>query len=323
MIISFRRRVLKGLAAVAMGGIAVMGLAQNAHAEYPDKPITLLVGYAAGGQTDLVGRAAANVMSDALGVPVNVVNRPGAGGAVAAKELHGADPDGYTIMFHANSVVNAFPFLMKRVTYTPDDFEWAGFITAYQAGLVTHKDAPFGDLDGFVAWARENPGFSFGSLSPAMRMTMTEIAKKEGLDANIVPLKGGGEMVNAVLGKQVALAASGGIHKRYPDEIKMLAALTTFRHPSDPDVKSIDEYGYSMAMDTRAGLFAPKGTPADILAKLSDALGAAQEDPGFVKATSAASIPIMFLDADAAREEMVKTYASHGEIYRRAGIEPR
>ena len=122
-----------------------------------------------------------------------------------------------------------------------------------------------------------------------------------------MPLNGGGEMINAVLGNQVVLALSGGIHSKYPDQMKMVAALTTFRHPSDPDVKTIDEFGYELAMDTRAGLYLPKGTPEDIVQTLSDALAKAQTDPTFKQVTGSASIPIMYLDADKAKQEMVST----------------
>lgn len=316
-----RRKVTGALAALALGAF---GLTSTAAAQdYPTKPITMLVGYNAGGQTDLVARAAAKVLSEDLGQPVNVVNKPGAGGAVAARDLTGAAPDGYTIMFHANSVVNQAPFLMKRITFTPDDFEWGGFITVYQAGLIASKDAPYDDLDGFVAWAKENPGFAYATLSPGARMIMQEIAKKEGLDVNYMPVKGGGEMINAILGKQAVMAMSGGLHAKYPDDIKTLAVLTTFRQPSWPDAKSINEYGYGLAMDGRAGLMLPKGTAPDIVQRLSDALSKAESDATFAKVTGTANIPIMFLDATAAKAEMTQTYQDYGDIYRNAGIEPQ
>lgn len=313
------RRIFATLLATLALGFATPSLAE----EYPTKPVTMLVGYNAGGQTDLVARAAATVLAAELGQPVNVVNKPGAGGGVAARELTKAKPDGYTIMFHANSVVNQDPFLMKRITFAPDDFEWGGFITVYQTGLITQKDAPFDDLDGFVEWAKANPGFNYATLSPGARMIMQEIARKEGLDANYMPVKGGGEMINAILGKQAVMALSGGIHAKYPDDIKTLAVLTTFRQPSWPDAKSIDEYGYKLGMDGRAGLMLPKGTSPEIVQRLSDALSKAETDATFAKVTGAASIPIMFLNADAAKAEMARTYSEYGEIFRRAGIEPQ
>ncbi|MGX1306361.1 tripartite-type tricarboxylate transporter receptor subunit TctC [Amorphus suaedae] len=313
-----RRGVVGALAALSLAaGLALPASADDA---YPTGPITMLVGYAPGGQTDLVARAAAKVMSDQLGVPINVVNKPGAGGAVAARELTQAKPDGYTLLFHSNTVVNSAPFIMERVDFTPDDFEYAGMITAYQVGLATQKDAPFDTLPEFIAWAKENPGFSYGALSPEARLYMEEIAKKEGLKANIVPLKGGSEMINAILGNQVVLAFSGGLHNKYPDQMKMISALTTFRHPSDPDVKTIEEDGFALGMDSRTTLFLPKGTPRPILDRLAGALEAAQTDPTFKKVTEAASIPIMYLGVDDAYAEMRNTYAKNKEIMKGAGL---
>jgi len=316
---SSRRHLLATAAALALGW---SGLAPAASAadDYPTGPITMMVGYAAGGQTDLVARATAKVMSEQLGVPINVVNKPGAGGAVAARELQKAKPDGYTMLFHANTVINSAPFIMERVDFTPDDFEYAGMITAYQAGLVTQKDAPFDTLEEFVDWAKNNPGFSYGSLSPEARMYMEQIAKKNGLDANIVPLKGGGDMINAILGHQVVLALSGGIHNKYPDEMKMVTALTTFRHPSDPDVLTIDENGYELGMDSRTALILPKGTPKPILVTLATALKAAETDEDFKKIVAAANIPIMYFDADGAAKEMADSYANNKRIMESVGI---
>jgi len=254
-----KRTLLKLTIGLALGvaGYASVSFAAD---EYPASPITMLVGYGAGGQTDLVARAAAKVMSEKLGAPIKVVNKPGAGGAIAAKALLQADADGYTMLFHSNSVVNTAPFIMERIDFKPEDFEYAGMITAYQVGLASQKDAPFNNIKEFIAWAKKNPGSNYGALSPASRLYIGEITKNEGLDINIVPLKSGSEMINALLGRQVILAFSGGIHYRYPDELKTVSALTSFRHPSAPDVPTIEEEGYPLGMDSRTTIFLPKGT---------------------------------------------------------------
>jgi len=319
MINPTRRRLIGAALALGLAGLSAPVLAEG----YPDKPITMYVGYQAGGQTDLVGRAAAKVLSDQLGVPVNVVNKPGGGGVLAAHELQKAAPDGYTLLFHSNSVVNTEPFMMKRVDFKPDDFEYAGMITAFQVSLATQKDAPYDDLPGFVAWAKENPGFAYGALSPASRMYIEEIAKKEGLDVNIIPLKGGGDMLNALLGNQVALVLSGGIHYKYPDQLKSITALTTFRQPSAPDVKTIEEEGYPLGMDSRTTLILPKGTPREVLERLSTALAACATDPDFQKVVDAANIPIFYFDLDQAKEEIETSYAKNKAIIEGAGIEPK
>lgn len=319
---STKRGFLSAAAAVALGLMTVLSGTARAQ-DYPTKPITMYIGYKAGGQTDLVGRAAAKVLSDQLGVPINVVNKPGSGGVVAAYQLQKEAPDGYTLLFHANTVINSAPFLMKRAGFAPDDFEYAGMITAYQAALATQKESPFNTVAEYVDWAKQNPGSSYGALSPASRMYMEEIAKKNDLDVNIVPLKGGGDMLNALLGNQVALVLSGGIHYKYPDQLKSVAALTTFRHPSAPDVETINEAGYPLGMDSRTTLFLPKGTPRAILEKLSTALAAAQDDAAFGKVVSSANIPIMYLDLDAAKDEMTKSFANNKAIFEGAGIVPK
>ena len=324
MTITNRRRLMAATMGLALGLAAALPGAGPARAEdYPAQPITMYVGYKAGGQTDLVGRATAKVLSEQLGVPVNVVNKPGGGGVLAASELQKAAPDGYTILFQANSVINSEPFMLKRVTFTPDDFEYAGMITAYQVSLATQKDAPYDDLEGFVAWAKEHPGFSYGALSPTSRMYMDQIAAKNGLDVNMVPLKGGGDMLNALLGKQVALVLSGCIHYKYPDQLKSISALTTFRHPSAPDVKSIDEDGYQLAMDSRTTLILPKGTPRPVLEKISAALKACETSEEFNQIVAAANIPVFYFDLDQAKAEMDASYARHKAIFEGAGIEPR
>lgn len=299
-----KRHALQVMLAATLG-LAMAGLtpaAGWADETYPTRPITLLIGYAAGGQTDLVGRGVARVLSNELGVPVNVVNRPGSGGLVATQVLQRAQPDGYTVLLQGHSVINADPFLVAQADFKPDDFEYAGMITAFQLSLATQKDAPFDTIAEFVEWARDNPGFTYGSLSPLARLYMEEIAEAEGLQANILPLQGGGDMINALLGRQVVLAWSGGIHYRYPDELKSIATTTTYQ---------------------RTTLILPKGTPRPILERLSDALATAQDDEDFKRVTDSADVPIFYMNLDEAAEEVRHSYAANMEIFEAAGIESR
>lgn len=308
-----KRYILKTTLALGLG----LGLFASpiwAQDDYPTQPITMLVGYGAGGQTDLIARAAAQVMAAELGQPINVINKPGAGGAVAARELSQATPDGYTIMFHSNTVINTAPFIMDNVSFTPDDFEYAGMITAYQVGMAAPKDAPFGNITEYIDWAKQNPGSTYAALSPAARLYIGEIVKTSGIEVNIVPVQSGGEMINALLGGQVMMAFSGGIHYRYPDELKSVSALTSFRHPSAPDVPTIEEEGFPLGMDSRTTVIAPSETPRAILEKLSSALAVAETDTDFGKITESANIPITYLDLDAAAAEIRATYEKNKGI---------
>ena len=126
-----RRNLLAASMGLAFGLASTLaGTGMALADDYPSKPITMFVGYKAGGQTDLVGRATAKVLSDQLGVPVNVVNKPGGGGVLAANELQKTAPDGYTMLFQASAVINSEPFNLKRVTFTPGDFELVGYEAA-------------------------------------------------------------------------------------------------------------------------------------------------------------------------------------------------
>ncbi|MEQ1940577.1 tripartite tricarboxylate transporter substrate binding protein [Mesorhizobium sp. CN5-321] len=312
-----KRRTLLGVAtALSFSAFSGPVLADD----YPTGPITMLVGYGAGGQTDLIARATANVISKQLGQPINVINKPGVGGAVAARELTHANPDGYTILFNSNALINLAPFVMKNADFKPDEFDYAGMITAFQLALAAPKDAPFNNLAEYVEWAKKNPGSSYAALAPEARLYINEIMKKTGIQVNIVPVQSGSEMINALLGGQVMLAYSGGIHYRYPDQLKSIAATTTFRHPSAPTVPTIEEQGFQLGMDTRTTLILPKGTPKAVIDKLSAALKACQTDADFKKVADAADIPIQYLDAAEATKEMTASTAKNKAIMKAAGI---
>lgn len=318
------KTMLKSVVIIVMVTFVTVATTTAARAEaYPERPITMLLGYEAGGQTDLVGRAVAKVLSNALDVPVNVVNKPGAGGAVAAEQLKKAKTDGYTIMFQANAVINLVPLLNSRVKLQPEDFEYAGMASVYQLGFVAPMSAPYNNLKEFVAWAKENPGARFASFGPTSRIYASHIAKTESLEFNIVPMQGGGDMINALLGGHADLAVSGGIHYRYPEEIKTLAATTTFRHPYSPDVETIAEAGYPLGMDLRTVVMAPKGTPRPVLERISTALKNIETDAEFAKVLSNVNIPIVYMDLDAATEEMHASTQRHREVMEMVGIEPQ
>ncbi|MDR7033869.1 tripartite tricarboxylate transporter substrate binding protein [Mesorhizobium sp. BE184] len=314
-----RRTLVKGALALSLT-MAIMASGPAVAADYPDQPIDMLVGYGAGGQTDLVARAAAYVMSKQLGQPINVINKPGVGGAVAARELGQAKADGYTILFNSNALINLAPFVMKNADFKPDQFDYVGMITAFQLALAAPKDAPFNTIAEYVEWAKKNPGSSYAALAPEARLYITEIMKKNGIQVNIVPVQSGSEVINGLLGGQLMLAYSGGIHYRYPDQIKSIAATTTFRHPSAPDVPTVEEQGYPLGMDTRTTVIVPKGTPKAIIDKLAMALKACENDPDFKKVADAVDIPIQYLEPAAATKEMADSTAKNKVIMENAGI---
>ena len=292
-------------------------------ADYPTKPVNLYIGYKAGGGTDTVGRVFAKVLSRELGKQVNVVNKAGAGGGVAAMLVARAKPDGYTLLFNPSNSMTAGPHVTKKVKVKVEDFEYAGMLTAYQPALVAPSDAPFNNFAEFVSYAKANPGVKYAALHPLSRMAMQIIAKKHGLTINTVPVKGGSGMLNVVLGKQVDLAYSGGIHTRHPDKIKVLVPLTSERQAATPDLPNLLEQGIAYSANAMTTLAAPKGTPADIMSKLAAAIKAASADPLIADISAKTKFPIFYKDPAGTVAEMNAQWNAYKAIVESTGYKAK
>jgi tripartite-type tricarboxylate transporter receptor subunit TctC len=265
-------------AAVAMAVAAVSGAAVPAQAEYPEKPVTMVVPYRAGGSTETMARVLAKALSGEVGQNVIVKTLPGAGGAVGATAVSKAAPDGYTILFIASSSV-LWPPLTQNVDYTSGSFDYVAQISEYQQALVAKADAPFNTLEELVEYSKSNT-LNFADQSAMSRTYTNFIASKEGVAWTGIPTKGGGEMVPFLLGGKVDFAYSGGIHNRYGDDMKVLVSMNQDRLASAPDAPAVSE-GYGVAMPSQAMVVAPAGTPAEVIGKLEAALSLAVQDAEF------------------------------------------
>ena len=288
-------------------------------AEWPTRPVTLFIGYKAGGGTDTVGRVFARVLGEELGQQVNVVNKPGAGGGVASMSVARAKPDGYTLLMNPSNSITANPHVTKKVRVKPEDFEYAGMLTAFQSALVAPIDAPFNNFDEFVDYAKKNPGLKYAALHPFARMTMQVISKQKDIDVDIVPVKGGSGMLAVVLGGQVDVAYSGGIHSRHPDKIKLIVPLTSERQPATPDVPTLLEQGVPVAANAMTTLLAPKGTPDSIMNKLAAAVKRAASDPSVLDISKKTMFPIAFRDRAAAMAEMKTQWEAYKTVVEKTG----
>ncbi|MCA8929064.1 MAG: tripartite tricarboxylate transporter substrate binding protein [Alphaproteobacteria bacterium] len=315
-------RILKslGLAAVAAAGLALAAL--PARAEWPDGPLTMLIGYKAGGGTDTKGRVLAKLLGEKLGVPVKVVNKPGGGQATALLWFKHQKPDGDTFFFGAVSGLTLNPHLNPRLAFRWDDFDYCCTATEFQPAIVAPSSAPFDDMKGFVAYAKEHPGTKYAALSPYARILMQLIAEKDGLDINYIPTKGGAGMVQLVLGGQVSTAYSGGIHARYPDKMKVLAVTTTKRQPQTPDAPTLTELGYQGASDAPTVIAFPKGTDPAIVAKMDAAVAWAVEQPEMKDISAKLQMPISYMGHDKVTAFVQKTDAETAAMIKASGYEP-
>ena len=274
----FTRRHTLSLFAAFVAAFA----AQPAVAEYPDKPITLLIAFRAGGGTDTLGRLVAKAAEKALGQPVVAVNKAGGGGAVMASALKNAAPDGYTIGIAVTMTYTFNPEYSKKTPYRWTDFTHLATVAKPQEAWVALASQPWKGWKEMIAHAKKGNPISMISIVPANLLAAKMISAKEGIVIKPVPVKGGSAMVPKILGGHVDFGFSGGIHQRYlaagDKQMQVLASARGERLKRSPDVPTLAELGYDIKLDNYFQLAAPKGVPADVMKILAPALKTAIED---------------------------------------------
>jgi tripartite-type tricarboxylate transporter receptor subunit TctC len=299
------RRTITGMA-VALAATLSMGISLTpASAEYPEKPVTLVIPYKAGGSTETMARIYSIALAKELGQKVIVKTRPGAGGAVGATEVAASPADGYTLLFAAAQSL-LWPPLTQKVEFGLDSFIYVGQITEYQQAIVAKADAPFNDLAELVAYGKAN-SLNYADQSAMSRSYINYIGAEEGVAWTGIPTKGGGEMVPFLLGGKIDFAWSGGIHNRYPEKMKVLASMNAGTLSASPDVASIlGKYGVSMP--SQAVIVVPAGTPDDVVAKLEKAMKAAAKDADFGDLlANKLKFPVKFVGSKALAADITKT----------------
>ena len=261
-----------------------------AAAQYPDRPVTLLSGYPAGGMVDIVARQLAEGVKARFPKGVVVLNRSGAGGAVAAAEVAGGKPDGYTIALTPLSTLVIQPQILDLRYKTPDDYEPIVNVVSYYPLLVVKPDAPWKDIQAFIDAAKRNPGaLRVGSPGEgtSSHLNLEALMHATGVKITHIPYRGWGESSPALLGGHIeGLVAQPGEAKPMVEGKKMrpLVVFQHSRHPAFPDAPTAKELGWEVANGVWFLLMAPKGTPAAILKYIHDAVKPAIEDPAFAKA---------------------------------------
>ena len=244
----------------------------QADESWPDKPINLLVGFSPGGGADTLARLVARELQAELHQPIVVRNIAGGGGIVMATSLKFAKPDGYTIGLAANSAFDGMPWL-TQLRYTPDDFHYLTTISELQNALVTSSSAPFSTWDEMIDYGREH-GLTYGSISPITRLFINLVAEREGIRIRTIPMRGGLEIMNNLIGGHIDIAWSAGVHQSFlgGGKIRVIASLNEKRLHTSPNQPSITELGFPVGYTSYFMLAAPKGIPDPILQRLTSAL---------------------------------------------------
>ncbi len=267
-----RRRLIQS-AALALCAMGAIGTAQAQ--AWPTKPIKIVVGFAPGGTTDVMARVMAQSLSEALGQPVVVDNKPGASSNLAAAEVIRAPADGHTFLVSPTSVETANPFLFKQTISLAKDLTPVAGVGRSQMYLVVKPQSTFKDAKELVAFARANPGkMSYASAGPGTPPHLAgELFKKvTGVFATHIPYRGAAPALQDVMSNQADYVFDPGIafpHVR-AGKVRMLAVAGAKRSSFFPDVPTLAELGFKGAeLDIWFGMWAPNGTPADVTARMA------------------------------------------------------
>ena len=244
--------------------------------EFPTKPISIIIGFGAGGGTDAIVRAVAEPMSKSLGQPILVTNKPGAGGGVAAMDIKNAKPDGYTI-YAGGSLTFAFEPLVLKTQYQHDDFEHIALISLFQDGLFTHPSRPYKSMRDVIDTAKaEKRSIKYASQYQLDRLIFSFVAKKEGVEIIPVPTQGGNGAVTATLANQVDFGFSGGTFGPHVETgaLRLIGSMMAERMERFPEILSMHDNGWMIGSGNYLIVSTTKGTPKAIVEKLGAAFHA-------------------------------------------------
>ena len=258
---------------------------------FPTKPIRLIVPYAPGGATDIIGRAAAAELSKTLGQPVNVENRPGAGGNLGAEQVARSAPDGYTLLVSPSSLHGITPFLYNKLPYDPNkDLAPVIVLGSFANVLVVNPEVKANSVKELIALIKSQPGkYTYASSGNGSTIHMSGEMFRSMLNLEIthVPYKGSAPALTDLIGGQVNLMFDNipsAINQIRAGKLRALATTGPTRSSSLPDLPTMIESGLPGYVSTAwFGIAAPAGTPKEIIAKLNAEGQKAVKSPDFVK----------------------------------------
>jgi tripartite-type tricarboxylate transporter receptor subunit TctC len=291
-------------------------------ADFPNKPITLIVPYPAGGATDLVIRPLGEAAKKYLGQPVVVENRSGGGGAVGVGSIIGKKPDGYLLSvvvtsLHRNSYINKLSFdTVKDVTPI---IQLAGYLY----GILVRSDSQFKTLKELLDYAKANPGkisYMASGLGTGGHIAMEELAYNAGgIKFNHIPSKGDPESTAALLGGHVDAISttSGWIPQAEAGKLRLLATYGEKKTKRFPNVPTVAELGLKVVHNSPIGIVGPKDMPKEIVKILHDAFKKSLDDPTFLSVMDRYEMPVMYLNTEAFAKQWAEAYVEAGEHVKR------
>lgn len=331
-----RRQVLKstGLAAIrfasAVFGMGAVLASSAASAQtYPTKPDTLVVGFAAGGPTDIVARSLAQSMTKTLGQAVAVDNKPAAGATIAGNLVAKAKPDGYTLFIHHNGMATA-PALYRKLPFNPlTDYEYIGQAVDVPMTLIGRQDLPVKNFEELVAWIKANKAkvnLANAGLGAVSHLCGTLFQQTLATDLTTVPFNGTAPALTALMGGHVDVLCdqtTQTIPHINAGKVKLFGVTTKSRIGALPNTPSLHEQGLKdFEVVVWHGVYAPKGTPKPVIDTLTAALQTALKDPEVMKRMKdlgAEITPVSKQTPDGLRTHLGAEIEKWGKVIRAAG----
>src|SRR5436309_3322830 len=322
-----REETMKATIVVA-ASVALVWASPPAHAaDYPTKPITLMIGFAPGGPSDVMARILTRKMEELLKQPLVIENRAGAGGSIAGGAVARAAPDGYTVLLATGSLLAINVSLYKNLGYDPEkDFEPITVIGTQTNVLYAHPSLPATSLAELIAYAKANPGkLSFGSGGNGTPAHLAgELLKLQAkIDITHVPFRGTGPALQAVIGSHVPMAfnpPSPLLPHIQSGTIRALVVTTLKRTEVLPEIPTIAESGFpGFEATTWHALVAPAGTPKDVIATLHRATAATVNDPSVRKALTDLGVDVVGGTPEELRAYVKSEIPKWAEVVRASG----
>jgi len=303
---------------------AGLPLAAFAQADYPSKPITVIVPYAPGGTTDVMTRALASSLSRQLKQTVVVENKPGVAGAMGVIQMKSAAPDGYTLTMAPMGIFRE-PYL-QSVPYDPiRDLTFIATVLTYDFAVTVKADSPFKSVQDLVDYAKKHPGdidYSSPGRYTGNQVVLASLAKNQNIEFNHIPYKGDSEALNALLGKHVkaAVVTNSVLPHLKSGAVRVLATADQARNPYFTGVPTLKELGYDVVVPSPLGIAGPANLPKPIVEKLDQAIKVALEDPEVKRAAENFGVRTYYLDHAAYAAFAKKDYANEKDLIINLGL---
>lgn len=307
------------LAGVLFSGVAV--------ADWPDRPVTLIVPYGAGGGTDATGRIIANMLEEEYGKPFNVVNRTGGGGVVGHTAIANSKPDGYTLGLATSSLTTFEWFGSSKITYR--DFTPIAMYNVDPTTILVKSDSPFGSIADVLAAIKANPGkHSMATpVGAGHHLSFSALLDASGIDPNsikVVPVKGGAMILQELAAGGVDIGPSTLPEAKSlmdAGKLRPLVVLAPERSDSNPDVPTVNEAtGLDVVGGTWRSVVGPKGMPDAVVEKLASSMEKIYADPDFKSQMAKLGYGLRYAKGKEFTDFMATMHASNGVLLKKLGL---